>query len=243
MDFRTQFIRPSEGDDLILNHDAKIYGLVSANPSSYEYRDEKGKLGSHLAVQQYKHYLESLKMMMNLSSELNQANRKVYSLMMAKGTTMKEKHYHWQTSFGFFTIKNGKLHYAQIGDVDMFYKSRSGEIKRLGINSLKDIEKRCKTRYLNVNEENIRRMANVQNGYGIANGSFECKNYIKSGTVDVNGLDSLLMINKGMIPEKGEWEGMIRDIDGNGLVAYVQNQKNGISDPAALYFDQFLSKG
>lgn len=241
MDFRTQFIRPEEGDDLILNHEAKIYGLVSANPSSYEYRDEKGKTGSYLAVQQYKHYLESLKAIMSLTAELNQANRKVYSLMMAKGTTMKEKHYHWQTSFGFFTIKNGKLHYAQIGNVEMFYKSKSGEIKRLGINSLKDIEKRCMQRYAKITEENIRRMANVRNGYGIANGSFECKNYIKSGTVDVNDLNSLFMANKEMVPEKEEWEGMFSDIEENGLVAYVQKQKKVMSNPAALYFDQFLS--
>lgn len=229
-------------DAYIINEGLDIYGVLDGSTPMDDFTDEAGHNGAYLAAHLFKDYFESAKETTGLHKEVLQANNLLKKAMEDYDIDQTEKHKLWCTCVSVVQIKASKLTYASLGDTMILVCDKYGHVNVLTVDTVKNISARARMkremdRYhgIDIPEESYfeeqknsiiynRSMANVPNGYSVANGMQEAKYYMQYGALNTEDLSHVLIMSDGMFDPKGDLRQVYWEIEENGLEAYVRNR-------------------
>ncbi|MEW9677418.1 protein phosphatase 2C domain-containing protein [Lentibacillus sp. L22] len=226
-------------DALMINDSLGIYGVLDGATPIDDFKDENGHNGAYLAANLFKNHIESLKGVTLLPHEILQANQLLNRTMESYGINQSEKDKLWCTCVSAVQIKEGNLLYASLGDTMILTCDTNGNVNVLTVDTVKNISARAQLKrhmdryhdtdipkedYFKDKRNRIsyhRYMANKPNGYSVANGMKEVKNYIQYGMLDIRNLKHVLIMSDGLFDPKGDLRHVYWEIAAHGLEAYV----------------------
>ncbi|MDY0393690.1 PP2C family serine/threonine-protein phosphatase [Virgibacillus halophilus] len=241
-------------DSFVINDHLGIYGVMDGATPVDHFKDEAGHNGAYLAANIFKNYFESLQAASHLHHEVLQANRLLKQAMESHGVDQAVKPSLWSTCVSVVRITDNMLKYASLGDTMILICNNQDEINVLTVNTVKNISVRArmnrelardngkeipKETYFNNERNKIsyhREMANMPNGYAVANGMDEVKYYIQHGMLPVKDLKQALIMSDGLFDAKDDLREVYWEIHNNGLENFVQKlslkeeQSNSHSD-------------
>lgn len=229
-------------DACILNETLGIYGVLDGSTPMDDFIDEDGHNGAYLAANLLKNYFESLTTSSSLHQEVIRANHLLKNKMADYHIDQAQKHRLWCTCISAVQIQKNSLYYASLGDTMILTRDRAGIINVLTVNTVKNVSararitremERCKgqevpdERYYQVEKNRLvynRYMANVPNGYSVANGMEEVREFIQYGMLDTTELTHVLICSDGLFDPQGDIRQVYWEIEEKGLSTYIEEQ-------------------
>lgn len=229
-------------DAYIINESLDLYGVLDGSTPMNDFKDEAGHNGAYLAAHLFKDYFESLKATAGIQKEVLQANKLLKKAMENDHVDQTEKHRLWCTCVSVVQVKENILTYASLGDTMILTCDKHGNVNVLTVDTVKNVSARAKiTREMDRNKgkdipeesyfedqknRNIyqRKMANVPNGYSVANGMPEVEYYLQYGALNTKNLSHVLIMSDGMFDPKGDLREVYWEIEENGLESYVKKR-------------------
>lgn len=231
-------------DALIINEQLGIYGVLDGSTPMDDFTDENGHNGAYLAANLFKNYFEALAESSGLHQEIIQANHLLKNKMKDYHIDQTQKHRLWCTCVSAVQVQKNTLCYASLGDTMILTRDKIGEINVLTVNTVKNVSARARIKRERnrckgdaVPEESYYRkekhrlvynryMANIPNGYSVANGMEEVQEFIQYGMFDMTDLTHVLICSDGLFDPKGDIRQVYWEIEKKGLGAYIENQTN-----------------
>lgn len=228
-------------DAYALNREKQIYGVFDGVTPLYDVKDQEGDNGARKASQLFKAHFEHAAVSPDLSSELAAANEKLRQLMIESGVDLTQKHLLWATCAAVVHVGEMKLSFAQLGDCMIIAKDLQGKIQVLTRNQVEGVASRAvakrkadRSQGMDVPEETYfedvyqrevyhRWMANTPEGYGVANGMEQMKDYIQCGEVSVRGLSSVLLLTDGLFHLDDHYKRILLHVEEQGLEPYAES--------------------
>jgi hypothetical protein len=227
-------------DSVVINEKINVYGVFDGATPVLLFKDENGMNGAYLASNIFKDYFHRLYRSNHSLVEGIMAANRILREHMEKYKVNQEKYEDlWSTCAAIIKIEeNGKISYAQLGDCMIIAEFQNGNIKALTRDTVKDISNRAKAwreelrkqgvkipaeeYYQNRTEQLIfnRSLANMENGYSVANGKKEVLKFIQHGQVNISEIKTLLLITDGLFHPKYSIEETFTKIQTSGLHAY-----------------------
>ncbi|MFT4412256.1 protein phosphatase 2C domain-containing protein [Fredinandcohnia humi] len=249
-------------DALFLNHETQMYGVMDGSTPLIPFTDENGHNGAYLASHLFKNYFEQLMKEdgVSLFSAVVDANERLRNEMEKQKVDIEQKHHLWCTCIAAIQIHETFVEFVQLGDCMAVAGYQDGSVEVLTKDTVKNISFRAKEKRnrdrengMDVPNEEIfkdirndlhynRSMANTREGYTVANGMPEVKNFIQHGKIELSRLSSLLLVTDGLFFPGQALDVSFRYIQENGLESYakelkkIQEEKGGkIDDKAGLF--------
>jgi serine/threonine protein phosphatase PrpC len=237
-------------DAYIINEDRKIYGVLDGSTPLSSYKDGSGHNGAFLAANLFKNYFEKLDGMEknSLVQDIIHCNELLRIKMEESQIDLMIKHHLWSTCVALVEIKGDRVEFAQLGDCMIIAGFKDRSIKVLTKDTVKGINRRARKKRnkdcqngINVPKEEFfdntqnamiynRSMANTPEGYSVANGMPEVKNYIQTGTIDRTQLAYLLLTTDGLFWPGKSYEYILEKIIEKGLTKYVEELTQELAD-------------
>jgi serine/threonine protein phosphatase PrpC len=206
-----------ECEDAYFVRSSGCYGVMDGVTPIHDFKDEHGHNPAFLASNHFKAFFEQSLGLGSLSQMIIEANRQLKNKMLEYHMDLSVKHELWSTCIAAAHVSNGEVSYAQLGDSMVLVRDMDGTILVLTENLVSGLSVRAKAKRergrrkgLSVPEERfyeenpyhlhayLRSLANGPEGYGVANGMDEVKDYIQYGTVQTSDLTHMLLITDGM---------------------------------------------
>ncbi len=226
-------------DSFFCNENKMIYGVCDGATPLVPFRDEKGHNGAYIASHLFASYFTSLRENHSLQVAVAKANEVLQSKMLEYRVDMRKKEHLWCTCIAAVQIDGEKIEYAQLGDCMIVAIFQNGTIQLLTKDTVKGISKRAKKKReedrkkgLSVPEEHIfqdvreqlkynRYLANMPNGYSVANGMKEAMNYLQYGELQVEELSGIFICSDGLFHPDWSLEQTVAYIKKNSIEEYV----------------------
>jgi serine/threonine protein phosphatase PrpC len=245
-------------DAYVINERRKIYGVFDGATPLTPFNDEDGHNGAYLAANLFREYFEQLDGTKEITilQAVIQANDLLRQKMEKYQIDQDQKHHLWSTCVALVEIKAASVEYVQLGDSIIIAGYKDGSIHVLTKDTVKDVsirarEKRRHDRQAGLdvpveetfrNRPNVliynRSMANTPEGYGVANGMAEVKNYVQSGTIDLSNLSSLLLITDGLFFPDKKLEFILESVKQKGLSKYIEEQTHYLTEKGMAIDDR-----
>ncbi|MBY7144482.1 protein phosphatase 2C family protein [Virgibacillus sp. NKC19-3] len=242
------FNKEESEDAYFINDSLGIYGVMDGSTPIDKFKDEYGHNGAYLAANIFKNYFESLNQIQYIHYEILQANQLLKQEMILNNIDLYDKSQLWCTCVSAVQIKEDKLIYASLGDTMILARDNKDNVNVLTVNTVKNISFRTKMRremsrhkcndiqherFFQNNYNKIadqRKMANIPNGYSVANGMEEAKHYIQYGMLHVRDLKQILIMSDGLFDPKGDLISVFWKINELGLEDYVKKMNHSERD-------------
>lgn len=250
-------------DAYFTNEELGIYGVLDGSTPMDHFKDEDGHNGAYLAAHLFKTHFESLQTSACLHNEVVHANQKLNKEMETYNVDLSKKHHLWCTCVSAVQVEGDTLTYASLGDTMIITCDRQGRVNVLTVDTVKNISYRARIKreidrqngldipdesYFKEQQNDVvynRSMANIPNGYSVANGMEEAEQYIQYGMLETKDLTHVLVLSDGLFDPKGNLIDVYHKIMENGLEAYaeqltaLEQEHNSYSDDKTallLYF-------
>lgn len=240
--FRVSLSKKVSEDAMVLNHHFRVYGVFDGATPLTSFVDSNGRNGAYLASHLFKSYFEKeFHAEMTLTEGIVQANHKLREEMKANQIDLNRSEERWSTCAAIIKLEQEQISFAQLGDCMILAQYGDGKITTLTKDTVKGISCRAKMRRererrqgLSVPEESYfqsvknqliynKRMANTPDGYSVANGTEEVKDYIQSGALDASGLKAILLMSDGLFHSSLDFIQVFQTIQQIGLEEYVDS--------------------
>lgn len=226
-------------DAYALNTDAQVYGVLDGATPLVSFMDNEGHNGAYLAADLFKKHLERVTKRDSLNRCLAIANEALYHQMIAHDVEIQKGYERWTTCVAAIKIEGSKLSFAQLGDCMILASYRDGSKRVLTKDTVKGISERAKKKRaalrkqgMDVPDESIfsdrletlrfnRSLANIEDGYTVADGMPEAINSIQSGSLSLNDVQEILILSDGLFHRELSLIQVFEQIQANGLHAYV----------------------
>lgn len=228
-------------DAYAVNKAKSIYGVFDgvtpldtpANPAEDN--------GARKASQLFKKHFEQPETSPNLAEEIVRANRTLRHEMMKAGVDLAQKHLLWAACAAVVHIGSTVISYAQLGDCMVMVQDRQNNIRVLTNNQVDGIEQRAAKKReadrqlgIDVPDENYfadslhqeiyaRSMANTPEGYGVANGMEEMRDFIQTGQVNRSNVQSILLLTDGLFYPDLPYAEIMQKVAAMGLQSYAED--------------------
>lgn len=164
----------------------------------------------------FKQYFESLEGIEGLQKEIANVNRILQEKMKAYDVDITKKEQLWSTCIAVVHITDETIQYAQLGDCMIVATFRDGTVQVLTKDTVKGISRRAKKKReedrknsLSVPGEHVfndireqlmynRYLANMPNGYSVANGMPEAVALIQQGTLPRAEVTDIFICSDGL---------------------------------------------
>ncbi|MDY0361756.1 MAG: protein phosphatase 2C domain-containing protein [Desulforegulaceae bacterium] len=241
-----------------LNEDAvsingSVFGVFDGATSLDKKIFENGLTGGFIASNTAKNIFLNKKG--SLKDLANKANKSIYNKMTENYVDTSDKSNLWSTSAAVVKIDKNTLNWIQIGDslILIIYKDGSYKIpvtdfdhdletltmwKNISHKTDKSIMEELETQIIKV-----RKRMNID--YGVLNGEKEFSSFLKSGTEDLQSIDSILLFTDGLFipsenPGENNFDKMIELFNKGGLENirdYIRNKEK--KDPYCKKYPRF----
>lgn len=226
-------------DTLFCNEDMLVYGVCDGATPLIPFQDETGHNGAYLASHLFASHFTSLKEVTSLQEEIVNANEALQEKMIDYRIDTTKKHHLWCTCIAVVRIKDEIIQYAQLGDCMIAATFHDGTIKVLTKDTVKGISTRAKRKReadrnkgRSVPEEHIfndvrqrlkynRYLANMPNGYAVANGMPEAIEWIQQGILSRGEVKDIFICSDGLFHADWSLEQTVQYIKKYGIPAYV----------------------
>ena len=227
-------------DALICNEDLKLYGVCDGATPLIEFQDENGHNGAYLASHLFQQYFESISGVDSLHNEVAKANQLLQEKMQSYHIDTTKKDQLWCTCIAAIHITDKTIEYAQLGDCMIVAKFIDGTVQVLTKDTVKGISKRAKQKReedrqkgLSIPDEEAfddkkeqlsynRYMANVPNGYSVANGMSEAALFIQQGKLLRQEITDLFICSDGLFHLEWPLEKSAQFVWEHGITQYIQ---------------------
>ena len=230
-------------DAYVINKVRNIYGVFDGATPLTSFKDEALHNGAYLAANLFRAYFEQLGGTageISLVEAVIQANGLLRRKMEFHQVDLGNRHHLWSTCAALVEIKENSIEYAQLGDCMVIAGYKDGKIAVLTKDTVRDIsgrarEKRNRDRQIGLDvpgEETFnhpqnsliynRSMANTPEGYSVANGMPEVKDYIQYGIIERFNLGYLLIITDGLFYSGRSLEFTFSRVKEIGLQQYAK---------------------
>lgn len=228
-------------DAFVINDRLGMYAVMDGATPIDQFKDSDRHNGAYLAANIFKKHFESLKTASHLHHEIVYANKLLKQAMKNNDINLDSKPELWSTCVSVVQISENYLEYASVGDTMILACNKLDEINVLTVNSVKNISARARmnrelkrSNGIQIPDETFfedeqnkirdhRKMANTPNGYSVANGMDEVKNFIQHGMLPTKNLKHVLIVSDGMYDPKGNLREVYKKIEAIGLENYVEH--------------------
>ncbi|MDM5189289.1 protein phosphatase 2C domain-containing protein [Bacillus sp. DX4.1] len=226
-------------DALIRNEELKVYGVCDGATPLVPFQDENGHNGAYLASHLFEQHFESLEGIEGLQKEIAIVNRILQEKMKAYDVDITKKEQLWCTCIAVVHITDETIQYAQLGDCMIVATFRDGTVQVLTKDTVKGISRRAKKKReedrknsLSVPGEHVfndireqlmynRYLANMPNGYSIANGMPEAIALIQQGTLPRAEVTDIFICSDGLFHPDWSLVQTAQYMREKGAAAYV----------------------
>jgi len=226
-------------DSFFCNEGLKIYGVCDGATPLVPFQDEEGHNGAYLASNVFASHFTSLKEVTSLQKAIASANEVLQEKMIDYEIDITKKDHVWCTCIAVVRIKDRCIQYAQLGDCMIVVTLRDETIKVLTKDTVKGISARAKRKReedrkkgLLVPEEYIfndirqqlkynRYLANMPNGYSVANGMSEAITWIQQGEFPLSEMKGIFICSDGLFHPDWSLEQTVQYVSMHGIKEYV----------------------
>lgn len=204
-------------DALLVNEHARLFGVFDGVTPLTDYRDHRGHNGAHIAANLFRKHFEALEPGADIYVQLIEANRRLRFKMESSGIDMTALHERWSTCGAVVSVGPREIRYVQVGDCTIISTDKEGNVTVHtrdyveGVQS-RAVRKRAEDRKRGIyvpgesyfadprkEEEYCRWMANAPEGYGVANGMEEMRDFVQSGAIDPGAVRYLMLLTDGLL--------------------------------------------
>ncbi|KEK23196.1 protein phosphatase 2C domain-containing protein [Bacillus gaemokensis] len=226
-------------DTFFCNKELMVYGVCDGATPLSSFQDEEGHNGAYLASNLFANYFTTIKEIVSLQTEIATANQVLQEKMIEYKIDTTKKDHLWCTCIAVVLIKDESIQYAQLGDCMIVATFHDGTMKVLTKDTVKGISTRAKRKReedrkqgLPVPEEHIfhdiwqqlkynRYLANMPNGYSVANGMPEAITWIQQGRLSLAEVKEIFICSDGLFHPDWSLEQTVQYIRRNGIKEYV----------------------
>ncbi|MBE5106341.1 protein phosphatase 2C domain-containing protein [Bacillus thuringiensis] len=226
-------------DSYFCNENKMVYGVCDGATPLVPFCDEKGHNGACIASHLFASYFTSLRENHSLQVAVAKANEALQNKMLEYKVDMRKKEHLWCTCIAAVQIDGEKLEYAQLGDCMIVAILQDGTMQVLTKDTVKGIGGRAKKKReeerkkgLSVPEEHVfqdireqltynRYLANMPNGYSVANGMKEAMDYLQHGELQVEELSGIFICSDGVFHPEWSLEKTVAYIRKNSINEYI----------------------
>ncbi|WP_459500099.1 protein phosphatase 2C domain-containing protein [Bacillus sp. C1] len=226
-------------DAFFCNKDAMVYGVCDGATPLIPFQDEEGHNGAYLASHLFASHFTSLKEVTSLREEIVNANEALQEKMINYKVDTTKKDHVWCTCIAVVCIKGRSIQYAQLGDCMIVATFHDGTTAVLTKDTVKGISARAKRKReedrkkgLFVLEEHIcndvkrqlkynRYLANMPNGYSVANGMPEASTWIQQGELPIAKVKSIFICSDGLFHPDWSLEQTVQYVRRHSIAEYV----------------------
>ncbi|MGE6537976.1 protein phosphatase 2C domain-containing protein [Bacillus luti] len=227
-------------DSYFCNEEKKMYGVCDGATPLVPFQDEKGHNGAYIASHLFASYFTSLRENYSLQVAVAKANEVLQSKMLEYKVDTAKKEDLWCTCIAAVQIDGTKIEYAQLGDCMIVVILRNGKMQVVTKDTVKGISKRAKKKReedhekgLSVPEELVfqdvreqlkynRYLANMPNGYSVANGMKEAMNYLQHGELHIDEVSGIFICSDGLFHPDWSLEQTVTYIRKNSINEYIE---------------------
>lgn len=224
-------------DALIVNENAKIYGVVDGATSLSPYRNKEGMTGGYLAAQLAAAFFGQADGQ-ELEKIAVQANTRLREVMEAEGVDVLDASALWSAAYVIVKVNPYSIDYIQSGDCMLLCKYRGGAVRALTHTQVAHIDRLTLNRMAELRAAGVedphelrrlllpllqdnRRKANTLEGYGVMNGSPEFPLFLEKGTFNRANVENLYLITDGLYSGAESWESLLDNMEAKGLKGYT----------------------
>ncbi len=226
-------------DSFFCNEDKMIYGVCDGATPLVPFCDEEGHNGAYIASHLFASHFTSLREINSLQGEVAKANELLQNKMLEYKVDTRKKDHLWCTCIAAVQIEGEKLEYAQLGDCMIVVILQNGAMRVLTKDTVQGISKRAKKKReedrekgLPIPEEHVfqdvreqlkynRYLANMPNGYSVANGMKEAMDYLQYGELQVAEVSGVFICSDGLFHPEWSLEQTVAYIRKNSIKEYV----------------------
>lgn len=227
-------------DALLVNEQACLFGVFDGVTPLTDYRDHQGHNGAYRAANLFREHFEQLEPGADIYVQLIEANRQLRCRMESSGIDLIALHERWSTCGAVISVGPREIRFVQVGDCMIVSADKEVNVTvhtRDYVEGVADraARKRAEDRQRGIfvpgesyfsdprnNEEYCRWMANTPEGYAVANGMEEMRDYVQSGTINPDSLRYLMLLTDGLLlPSRSPIDVLPLAID-NGIAAYAE---------------------
>jgi serine/threonine protein phosphatase PrpC len=232
-------LKKESEDAFFINKKMNIYGVCDGATPVASFQDGNGHNGAYLAANLLKRYFEETEEE-DLRTGIREANRILHNAMLQHNVDVTQKHHLWCSCIAVIRITQTELYYAQLGDSMIVVQYKNGTIRVLTKDTVKGIGERARLKreeerkqgivlpdesyFANIKHRLIynRSLANVPNGYTVANGTEEAGKYIQFGEEAIENITNIFICSDGLFHPDIKLEDTASFIWNQGIEAYVQ---------------------
>ncbi|MGE7850375.1 protein phosphatase 2C domain-containing protein [Bacillus paramycoides] len=226
-------------DSFFCNEDNIVYGVCDGATPLVPFCDEEGHNGAYIASHLFASYFTSLRENISLQVAVAKANELLQNKMLEYKVDTGKKDHLWCTCIAAVRVDGKKLEYVQLGDCMIVTIHQDGTMQVLTKDTVKGISKRAKKKReedrkkgLFVPEEHVfqdvreqlkynRYLANMPNGYSVANGMKEAMTYLQHGELHVADVSGIFICSDGLFHSDWSLEQTVAYIRKNSIKEYV----------------------
>ncbi|WP_119683825.1 protein phosphatase 2C domain-containing protein [Bacillus cereus] len=226
-------------DSYFCNKEKKIYGVCDGATPLVPFRDEKGHNGAYIASHLFASYFTALRENHSLQFAVAKANEVLQSKMLEYEVDTRKKEHLWCTCIAAVQIVGEKIEYAQLGDCMIVATFQNGTMQVVTKDTVEGISKRAKKKReddrkkgLSVPEEYVfqdvreqlkynRYLANMPNGYSVANGMKEAIHYLQHGELHTDEVSGIFICSDGLFHPDWSLEQTVAYIRKNSINEYI----------------------
>ena len=225
-------------DSYFCNKEKKIYGVCDGATPLVPFRDEKGHNGAYIASHLFASYFTALRENHSLQFAVAKANEALQSKMLEYEVDTRKKEHLWCTCIAAVQIVGEKIEYAQLGDCMIVATFQNGTMQVLTKDTVEGISKRAKRRGKKIVKRVIctrricfqdvreqlkynRYLANMPNGYSVANGMKEAMHYLQHGELHTDEVSGIFICSDGLFHPDWSLEQTVAYIRKNSINEYI----------------------
>ncbi|WP_243523573.1 protein phosphatase 2C domain-containing protein [Bacillus pseudomycoides] len=226
-------------DAFFCNANMMIYGVCDGATPLIPFQDEKGHNGAYLASNLFASHFTSLKEVISLQEGIANANEVLQEKMIEYKIDTTKKEHLWCTCIAVVHIKDRSIQYAQLGDCMIVATLYDGTTKVLTKDTVKGISTRAKRKReedrrkgLPVPEEHTfndirqqlkynRYLANMPNGYSVANGMPEAITWVQQGKLPLAEVKGIFICSDGLFHPDWSLEQTVQYVREHSIEEYV----------------------
>ncbi|KHE72823.1 hypothetical protein LD39_02545 [Halobacillus sp. BBL2006] len=230
-----------ESEDASIVHEhAGVFGVLDGATPLSGFQNQDGHNGAYLAAQLFKNHFQRLSVGAELVKEVTKANDKLRSEMLDHKINIDIGYERWSTCVAVVRISEQELEFAQLGDSMIMVGYVDGTSKLLTRDTVEGISERAKLKRnkdrelgrkvqaeehfedpLNQLRFN-RSMANIANGYSVANGMKNVEEYIQAGKLALRDIQYVFIFSDGLFHPELNLDETYRQVRDFGLMNYIQ---------------------
>lgn len=249
-------------DAWVINEDAGVYAVLDGATPLTPFEDPDGHNGAYLAAHIFKNHLDGLTSEDGLENAVQSANQFLYQQMKIYGVDVSKGYERWTTCVAAVKVEGDFFEFIHLGDTMIIAAYHDGEVEVLTEDTVKGISQRAEKKRLDdrnaggdVPEESYfdnkwerlrynRTMANLDEGYTVADGLEHTLDGIQKGSVSLKKVKNVLILSDGLFHRELSLPEVFKRIERIGLAAYIdeltqdlEEHQKPIDDRTAVWLD------